>query len=222
MVKNSFANSLKIENISASYDSSTLFTIPSWQVKTGETAIILGPSGCGKSTLLAILAGLQEPNHGTVTYDNVDLYGLSEAERDHFRGKQMGILFQNFHLVKPFTVRQNLLLALRFSGRMIDETHINELLSALNLQTKANQKAGQLSVGEAQRLAVARAVIGKPKWIFCDEPTSSLDDKHTDLMLSLLKEQAAECQASLVIVTHDKRVRDMFHGQPILEMEGNA
>ena len=197
---------LRLTDVRAAYGNELLFALPSWRVEAGATSIILGPSGCGKSTLLAMMTGLQKPESGTITYGDTDLYALSATKRDQFRGQQMGILFQGFHLAKPFTVRQNLLLALSLSGRNPDETRIHELLSALNLSHKAGQLAGRLSVGEAQRLAVARAVIGKPAWIFCDEPTSALDDKHTDLMLNLLKEQAAVCGASLVIVTHDKRM----------------
>ncbi len=216
------SNHLHATNISAAYDGNTLFTLPSWQVKAGSTAIILGPSGCGKSTLLAMLTGLQQPDSGSIVYGDVDLYDLNEHQRDQFRGKQMGILFQNFHLVKPFTARQNLLLALSLSGREADETRIDTLLKELNLAHKAHQKAERLSVGEAQRLAVARAVVGKPSWIFCDEPTSALDDTNTDQMLNLLKEQAAECRASLIIVTHDQRVRDVFRDDSILELGGSA
>ena len=213
---------LRLRDVHAAYDGRVLFTLPEGQVSAGETALILGPSGSGKSTLLAILTGLRRPDEGTVTYGDTDLYALSETARDQFRGQQMGLLFQSFHLVKAFTVRQNLLLALSLSGRPVDHERINQLLSALNLQGKADQRAERLSVGEAQRLAVARAVIGKPAWIFCDEPTSALDDRNAEAMLSLLKSQAVECGAGLVIVTHDRRVRDAFTHDSILELGGGV
>lgn len=213
-----FSKHLRVTNISASYGGDALFHLPSWEVKAGSTAMILGPSGCGKSTLLAMLTGLQPPDSGSITYGDVDLYRLGEHERDQFRGKEMGILFQDFHLIKPFTVRQNLLLALSLCGRKIDHARIDMLLAALDLTHQADQKAAQLSVGEAQRLAIARAVVGKPSWIFCDEPTSALDDTNAEHILQLLKEQAAACQASLLIITHDKRVRDSFGDHPVLEM----
>jgi putative ABC transport system ATP-binding protein len=209
---------LLLTQVSAAYGDRQLFSLESWQVAPGESAIILGPSGCGKSTLLAMLTGLRKPDSGTVIYGSTDLYALSETQRDHFRGQQMGILFQSFHLVKAFTVRQNLLLALSLSGRAVDEARIEHLLSSLNLQDKAAHPAGRLSVGEAQRLAVARAVIGKPAWIFCDEPTSALDDRHTAMMLELLQQQAQECGAGLIIVTHDKRVCDFFDNTPVLHL----
>ncbi|MCI5050570.1 MAG: ATP-binding cassette domain-containing protein [Rickettsiales bacterium] len=213
---------LNASQISASYDGTHLFTLDSWALKQGDSSIILGPSGCGKSTLLAMLTGLQKPDSGHITYGDTDIYELDESARDQFRGKEIGILFQGFHLVKSFTVRQNLLLALSLSGRAVDEARIESLLAQLNLKDKASQAAGTLSIGEAQRLAVARAVIGKPAWVFCDEPSSALDDANAEQMLHLLKEQAQECRASLVIVTHDKRVKDFFPDTDILELGGNG
>lgn len=182
--------------------------------------LILGPSGCGKTTLLSVLAGLQRPDTGAVQYSGTSLYDLSEAERDHFRGNQLGILFQTFHLIKVLTVRQNLLLAQSLPGQPVDESHIYDALSRLGLADKSHQSAADLSVGEAQRLAVARAVIGSPKWILCDEPTSALDDDNAAAMLKLLEEEAARCKASLVVVTHDKRVTAHFDKQHILTLGG--
>lgn len=190
-------------------------------VPSGKACLILGPSGSGKTTLLSILAGLQRPDRGSVQYNGTALYDLSESERDRFRGQHIGILFQTFHLIKPLTVRQNVQLAYRMSGKTPDTTHMESVLQRLGLKEKAHQNAGSLSVGEAQRLALARTIVGKPKWLLCDEPTSSLDDHNATEMMALLQEEAQAAGTSLLVVTHDHRVREHIKGQ-VVELGGRS
>jgi putative ABC transport system ATP-binding protein len=192
----------------------------SFSLELGRHLLILGASGSGKTTLLSILSGLQKPTAGSVRFNETTLYDLSETERDHFRGNNLGILFQTFHLIKVLTVRQNLLLAQSLPGKPVDEARIYDVLNRLGLAEKSHQSVAGLSVGESQRLAIARAVIGNPKWILCDEPTSALDDDNTKKILELLESEAARCKASLVVVTHDKRVKSHFDKQNILTLEG--
>ena len=211
---------LSCEHISYSVQGKRILDDINFTLQSEQHLLILGPSGCGKTTLLSILAGLQKPQSGIVRYREQDIYALNNAAIDRFRGQHLGILFQTFHLVKVLTVRQNLLLAQSLPGKPVDEVRIYDVLNRLGLAEKSHEHAGQLSVGEAQRLAVARAIIGEPAWILCDEPTSALDDHNAQAMLRLLMEEANRCKASLVVVTHDSRVKSYFSGEQILELGG--
>jgi putative ABC transport system ATP-binding protein len=213
---------LTCQNVSYHVEDAHILEGVNFALAPQQHMLILGPSGCGKTTLLAILAGLQPPTAGTVSFDSTDLYSLSDTQRDAFRGQNMGIIFQTFHLIRPLTALQNLMLAQSMGGHAIDIDRAYTLLDKLGLMNKAFQKASSLSVGESQRLAIARAVIARPKWILCDEPTSALDDKNADAMLELIQEQATHCNATLIVVTHDKRVKKGFHSQNILEFGGPA
>ena len=209
---------LEIENISFSIKEKNILKPLSFSLESASNMLILGASGSGKTTLLAIIAGLLKPKTGEVRYDHQSLYNKTASQLDHFRGENLGIIFQNHHLIKPLTVMQNLHLGINFTDTKLDEAKAEATLKRLNLESKAQQKASTLSTGEAQRLAVARAVLGKPKWILCDEPTSALDDKNSQAVLELLEEEAQACKASLIIVTHDKRVKSYFSAQQLLEL----
>jgi len=191
-----------------------------FKLESRQHLLITGPSGCGKTTLLFILAGLLNPNEGVVSYNDIALYNLGESDRDKFRGENLGIILQTFHLIKILTVRQNLLLLPSFQDKPVDDERIYSVLHRLRLADKSHCRADTLSVGEAQRLAIARAIICKPQWILCDEPTSSLDDYNTAAILDLLEEEANGCSASLIVVTHDKRVTTYFHKHNILSLGG--
>ncbi|MDG1286223.1 MAG: ATP-binding cassette domain-containing protein [Rickettsiales bacterium] len=210
---------LEIENISFVIEQKPIIQSLSFSLETGRKMLVLGASGSGKTTLLAMIAGLLKPSSGEVRYDNQSLHDQTTREVDHFRGQNLGIIFQNHHLIKPLTVMQNLQLGLNFTGKEVEEVRLQETLKRLNLESKVHQKASTLSMGEAQRLAVARAVIGKPKWILCDEPTSALDDVNSQAVLNLLEEEAQACDASLIIVTHDKRVKAHFSDEQVIELE---
>ena len=208
---------LTCENLSFSIDGYELFSNINFNIKKEKDLLITGPSGIGKTTLLSILCGLQQPSDGRILYNDISLYSLAESKVDEFRGQELGIVFQNFNLINTFTIKQNLQLANSALGSK-DTDHIYELLQRVGLADKSHIKVSKLSIGEKQRVAVARAFIGNPKWIFCDEPTSSLDDRNTDIITNLIKEESIRCKASLILITHDKRVQSILNFNEILRL----
>ena len=205
------------ENLSFSIDGHKLISDINFNIKNQKDLLITGPSGVGKTTLLSILCGLQKPTEGNIKYNNINLYDLKEDKIDDFRGKQLGIVFQNFNLINSFTIKQNLDLANTVSTSQ-ESDHLYQLLQRIGLAEKSHLQVSKLSTGEKQRLAVARAFIGNPKWVFCDEPTSSLDDKNTDIIVNLIKEESLRSKASLILITHDKRVRSILNFSQILNL----
>ncbi|MFT7099216.1 MAG: putative ABC transport system ATP-binding protein [Rickettsiales bacterium] len=209
---------LTCSNLSYKIKDKNIIDNISFDLDSGEHLLILGPSGSGKTSLLCLLAGLSQPTSGNIQYDGTDIYKLNPEKRDQFRGNNLGIIFQNFHLIKSLNVYQNIALPAQMSGNKIDPDQIKYYLKELGLEDKSQQKISTLSVGQSQRLAVIRSFINKPKWILCDEPTSSLDDDNTDKLLNLLKSEAQKNSSSLIIVTHDKRVKSYFENNKILEL----
>ena len=208
---------LTCENLSFSIDGHKLFSNINFKINKEKDLLITGPSGIGKTTLLSILCGLQSPTEGNIIYNDISLYNLAENKIDEFRGKQLGIVFQNFNLINAFTIKQNLQIANTAQGSQ-NTDHLYDLLERVGLADKSHIKVSNLSIGEKQRVAVARAFVGKPKWIFCDEPTSSLDDKNTDIITNLIKEESLRCKASLILITHDKRVQSILNFNEVLSL----
>ena len=206
------------ENILFSVDGHKLISGINLNIQSQKDLLITGPSGIGKTSFLSILCGLQKPNQGNVIYNDINLYDMSENKIDAFRGKELGIVFQNFNLINSFTIKQNLDIANTVSQQSNND-QLYDLLQRVGLAEKSHLQVSKLSVGEKQRLAVARAFIGKPKWIFCDEPTSSLDNKNTDVIINLIKEESLRCKASLILITHDTRVQSILNFSQVLEME---
>ncbi len=202
---------ISIQAVSQQYPAGSLLTFADWQVNNGEQWLLLGQSGSGKTTLLHILTGLQKPTSGTVAINGIDLYCLSAKQLDAFRGQHIGIVFQRPHLIKSLNVTENLLLAQSFAGLPTDKKRIEEVLASLDMAHKKHAYPQALSQGQLQRVTIARAVINKPTLLIADEPTSSLDDKNAAAVLALLKEQSELNQATLVVATHDKRVKDAFN-----------
>ena len=205
------------EDISFDIDGQKLFTNINLNLKPQKDLLITGPSGVGKTTLLSILCGLQKPTDGSIIYNDINLYNLAEDEIDNFRGKNLGIVFQNFNLINSFTVKQNLEIAANAIGNKSSDQYFN-LLDRIGLADKSHIKVANLSIGEKQRLAVARAFVGEPQWIFCDEPTSSLDDKNANIIANLIKEESSRCEASLVLITHDSRIQTLINFSKILRL----
>ncbi len=204
-------------NLKYAYPGKGLISFPDINIKQGERFLILGDSGCGKTTLLHLLCGLRSPKLGNVIIAECNINQLKASDLDFFRGKNIGLVFQVPHFIDSINVLENLKLAQQLSNNSIDEANIYEVLDNLNLKQKAFDPPSELSQGERQRVSIARAVVTSPKVIFADEPTSALDDKNCNEVLSLLEEQAARTNATLVIVTHDNRLKEKFSNKIILE-----
>ena len=177
----------------------------------GEIVLVMGPSGSGKSTLLAMLGGLLRPTAGEIRIDGVDIAALSERELPPFRATRFGFIFQDFNLLAALTARENVEVALNMGGVAGDKAHqrAEELLLALGLADRIEFDVDQLSGGEKQRVAIARAIANHPQLIFADEPTANLDSAHGAETMRLLRQLAIGEQATVVIVSHDQRLREI-------------
>lgn len=196
-----------LRDVRHAYNGATVLSVPAWQAEQGAQWLMLGPSGSGKTTLLHVLAGILRPSSGQVSVAGQELTALSPAALDHFRGKNVGVVLQRLHLIDSLTVTKNLLLAQYMAGEAQDAGRVREVLASLDMADKANARPHELSFGQAQRVAVARAVVNKPKLLLADEPTSNLDDGRCMQVLDLLLAQAQACGATLVIATHDQRIK---------------
>jgi ABC-type lipoprotein export system ATPase subunit len=195
------------------YGETPVLRLESWQVTAGERWLVLGPSGCGKSTLLHILAGMVRPSEGAVEVDGRELRSLSGEALDRWRGAQIGIVLQALHLVRHLSVRDNVRLAQYLAHVPQDAARVAETLAALGIADKAARRPAELSQGERQRVAVARAVVNRPKLLLADEPTANLDDAAASRSIGLLGEQAERHGATLVVATHDARVKALFESR---------
>ena len=201
---------VKINGLTYNYSSEIQLKFPDFSLSKGEQALILGQSGCGKTTLLHLLSGLLKPNSGDVNIENEDISKMSGAVLDNFRGANIGIVFQTAHFIEALTVKENLTLTQTLAGKSKDIDKIKKLLADLGIESKLNAKLNALSVGEKQRVSIARALVNSPALILADEPTSALDDKNCDAVLKLVREQAKKHNSTLLIVTHDNRLKDQF------------
>lgn len=201
---------ITLKSISHDYPGGHRIAFKDWQINRGDQWLLLGESGSGKTTLLHILTGILKPSAGEVVINGTSIYGLSSKALDQFRGRNIGIIFQRPHLIKSLSISDNLVLAQSFAGLPTDLDRVNEVLTSLGIANKKKAYPNELSQGQLQRVSIARAVINKPELLIADEPTSSLDDKNATAVLELLLQQSAINQATLVIATHDKRVKDAF------------
>ena len=207
---------LQTKDLSFSYNSSHIFTFPDILLQHGEDLLILGDSGIGKTTLLQILSGLLSPQSGFVEINGTCLQDLSSKSMDQFRGSHIGMVFQKSHFVKNLSILDNLLLSLYLSNKKQDKQKAIQLLQEVGLSDKLDNMPDELSQGEQQRAAIATALIKQPELILADEPTSSLDDKNCQKIITLLKEQASLTNAKLIIITHDQRLKDQFNTSILL------
>lgn len=201
---------LNADHITFGYNGTPVLDRFSMTVAAGERVLILGPSGCGKTSLLSILAGLVPPQGGRVTVDGTDLFALPGHRRDAVRGQMFGFVFQTLHLLPTLSLRRNVELAAVLSGHKTDGARIDALLDRLGLSDKAGRRPDSLSHGEAQRGAIARAVVHGPKIIIADEPTSALDDENAQAVIDLLTREAELAEAALIVATHDSRIKSAF------------
>lgn len=207
---------LQTNQLQFSYTGAQTMTFPDFTCKKGEQWLLLGQSGSGKTTLLHLLGGLLSPTKGEVKVGETSLKSMSTAALDKFRGKHIGIIFQKAHFVRSLTVQENLILAQQLAGVTIDKTRISDLLNRLNVGHKLHAMTNELSQGEQQRVAIARAIVNQPDVILADEPTSALDDENCEEVIQLLEEQAAAVGATLLVVTHDGRLKERFEKQIVI------
>ncbi|MEA5446371.1 ATP-binding cassette domain-containing protein [Gammaproteobacteria bacterium AB-CW1] len=187
-----------------------LFAIPHWALPQGEYGLMSGPSGCGKTSLLHCIAGLDSQFSGQLSVNGTALSELGQRGRDRLRGEHIGLIFQDFHLLEGLTVEDNLRLGSWLGGRGQSRAHAMDWLDRLGLSDQARHYPNQLSQGQKQRVAIGRALIHAPKLILADEPTSALDDRNAESVLALLFSEAAGQGASLLVASHDNRIRDQF------------
>ena len=175
-------------------------------VTPGEVIAVVGASGSGKSTLLALLAGLDTPSAGSVTIEGADLFSLDEDRRAELRGRSVGFVFQSFQLLPSLTALENVMLPLELSGREDAEALAREMLERVGLGERLQHYPKHLSGGEQLRVALARAFVVRPKLLFADEPTGSLDAESGAAVIRLLFEMNREYGTTLVLVTHDEQL----------------
>lgn len=208
---------LKTQQLAYAYKGASLLHFPDLNCASGSHWLILGQSGSGKTTFLHLLGGLLSPAQGHIVLNDTDISQLNNKELDRFRGQQIGLVFQKAHFVQALTVSENLLLAQKLAGVNCSQQEIDSMLESLSIADKRHKKIQQLSVGEQQRVAIARALVKKPSLILADEPTSALDDRNSAAVIELLEQQAKAVNATLLIVTHDQRLKDHFSNKIILE-----
>ncbi len=201
---------LQTRNLEYAYDGMAPVVFPDLSLASGQALLITGESGCGKTTLLHLMAGLLIPARGSVEINGQALNRLSPSGRDRFRGRTIGLVFQQPHFVRSLTLRENLMTAAWCAGMPTDRQRLEKLAARLDLGACLERRPDQLSAGERQRASIARAVVNRPRLLLADEPTSALDDRRCAQVLGLLQQEAGAAGAALVIVTHDARVRGQF------------
>jgi putative ABC transport system ATP-binding protein len=211
---------LKLEQLRKAYLApdgtiSSVIDIESLSLADGEQVALIGTSGSGKTTLLHLLAGILTPDNGRIFYDfagdgSCDLAKLPEAARDIFRGRNIGYIFQTHHLLGGFTALENVLLGMSFTGRKHDAQWATHLLTEVGLSHRLDYRPGKLSLGQQQRVAVARALANRPKLVLADEPTGSLDSSNAQQVLELIRKLCSEVAATLLLVSHDLQITGQF------------
>jgi len=212
---------LELYNVKFGYDlSETLIHIDELCIARGESVFLRGPSGSGKSTLLGLIGGVLHPREGHISICGTDITTLSSGKRDEMRADHLGIIFQQLNLLPYLSIIQNVTLPCRFSSTRADRANkknvsvadtARDLIKDLGLdETFADRKVGNLSIGQQQRVAVARALIGGPDLIIADEPTSALDSDNRDRFIELLDTQRKRFDCSLLFVSHDLSLAKHF------------
>lgn len=198
---------IKTNSLFYSYAAEKKMQFSDLTIQTGEQFLLLGESGSGKTTLLHLLGGLLRSQHGSIEVNGTDITKLTESGLDRFRGQHYGFIFQRNHLISALSVERNLLMAPFLAGLKQDNHRVEEVLTHLGIADKKRSRIQDLSLGQSQRVAIARAVLNKPSVILADEPTSALDDKNCDRVSDLLLSVADQNNATLIIATHDQRLK---------------
>ena len=206
---------LKLVDIKKTYtqpdgSSVPILDVPSFEMSAGEQVALIGPSGCGKTTLLHTIAGIIKPDSGTVTLDGVELTRYTEAARDRIRADKIGYVFQTFNLLPAFSALENVVLGMSFGKRPASKTRATELLDQVGLGHRVHNKPYAMSVGEQQRVAVARALANRPALLLADEPTANVDPANQRAIVQLIRDRCREENVALLMVTHSMEVADQF------------
>ncbi|QDT40267.1 Lipoprotein-releasing system ATP-binding protein LolD [Gimesia alba] len=207
--------SLLLENVKKSYkepDGSTLpiLDIERFELKDNEQVVLIGESGSGKSTLLNVISGITAADSGKVTIAGTEIASMPEVVRDRFRAERIGFVFQTFNLLPAFSALENVLLGMSFSRKKPNRDRAKELLALVGLEHRLHHHPKQMSVGEQQRVAVARALANQPKLLLADEPTANVDVANQETILHLLRDACAQNQIAMLLVTHSQEVAKQF------------
>lgn len=207
---------LKTSGLKVQYSRERLIVFPDIELKKGEQLLVHGPSGSGKTSLLNLLSGLLKPTEGKISLQAVYYHQLSSIQMDHFRGKHIGICLQRPQFIPSLNVLENLQLVLYLAQKQMPLSELKSKLDSLSLGKLVGSKVNQLSPGEQQRLMLLRAIIHEPELILADEPSSSLDDRHAEEMIQILLEQCKSLNSTLIVVSHDARIKSRFEHQILL------
>ena len=228
VIANQSKNMIQLKNISKVYQTKNIETLAldniNLEIQSGEFLSVMGPSGCGKSTLLNLMGLLDNPTKGQLILDGIAMDGYSDKALAHLRNQKLGFVFQNFHLISSLTVRDNVELPLLYRKVSASERkrRTGEILDQVGLKHRSRHFPSELSGGQCQRVAVARAIVGQPEILLADEPTGNLDSKMGEDIMILLKSLNRDLGTTIVIVTHDRslagetqRIIHLFDGRQV-------
>ena len=206
---------LVVENLKKSYSQNNsqaleILDVPEFRVDEGEQVVLIGASGGGKTTLLHIIAGITRPTEGRIWIDGIEATAFSEVARDQIRASKLGYIFQTFNLLPGFTALENVNLGMTFSKGKPDSKRAVELLDRVGLKDRIHHKPGKMSVGEQQRVAVARALANRPRLLLADEPTANVDPQNKQQIVELIRNFCVEEKIALLLVTHAMEVASQF------------
>ena len=206
---------LKLDQIKKQYrqpngETLSILDVPAYQVAAGEQVALIGPSGCGKTTMLHVIAGITKPTSGRVILDGVELSKYSESARDRIRADKIGYVFQTFNLLPGFNALENVVLGMTFARGKRDTARARKLLERVGLSHRISHHPSKMSVGEQQRVAVARALANRPTLLLADEPTANVDPQNQQQIVDLIRKTCQEENIALILVTHSREVSDQF------------
>jgi len=214
-------NGLKKSFVSPEGARHTIVDVAQFSLGAGEQLALAGESGSGKTTFLNLIAGILKPDAGTIQLGDTVVSSLSEPQRDRFRALSIGYIFQTFNLLQGYTCLENVLLGMSF-GKGVDRPFAESLLKRVGLESRLHHRPRQLSTGQQQRVAVARALANRPKLVLADEPTGNLDHKNAQESLALIRETCRENGAALLLVSHDREVLGQFENRKDFHLMNQA
>jgi ABC-type lipoprotein export system ATPase subunit len=218
---------LQISDLKKSYadpagNRTTIIDIATLQIAEGEQVVLRGESGGGKTTLLHLISGIVQSDSGSIKLDGVELTQFSEARRDRIRAAKMGYVFQTFNLLPAFTALENVKLGMTFARKKMNLERAKELMVRVGLGDRMNYLPSQLSVGQQQRVAVARALANKPRLLLADEPTANVDPKNQNRIIELIQEVCRQDSVAILMVTHSDEISKRFERVDRLEQINRA